>query len=137
MGQLESRIAKMKSSASSDHPHSYGRRLLPHVVDERAKTGYARPYASIAKSQNPADGFEDISYARFANAINRACHWLDAELSKYIEQKDVYAYLGPNDLRYAILFLATMKTSRKVCFILISLFSKSGTNLLDVVSVDP
>ena len=93
---------------------SLGSMLWPSLVDHIATSGYSRPYASIARSQDPADGFEDISYARLANAVNRACHWLDSNLSKCMEKSDTFAYLGPNDLRYVILGCAALKTSRKV-----------------------
>jgi hypothetical protein len=100
--------------ATSHDITSYGKRLLPHIVDERARSGYERPYAMFPRSVDPAEGFRSISYACIANAVNRACWWLDAELSRDDEKEYAFAYLGSNDLRYIILVLATMKTSRKV-----------------------
>jgi hypothetical protein len=78
---------------------SYGKRLLPHIVDERAKAGYERPYAmypisepqsstpshtintypldiprpSTATSRDASNKFQSISYARLSNAVNRVC----------------------------------------------------------------
>lgn len=88
--------------------------LLAHIVDEKAQSGYSRPYAMIPVSKDPSDGFKAISYARLANAVNRAAWWLDLELPKTMDKKEPYAYIGPNDLRYYILFLASMKTERQV-----------------------
>ena len=93
---------------------NFGRRLLPHIVDERARSGYERPYALFPRSRDPSEGFQSISYACLANAVNRACWWLDAELSRDDEKEHPFAYLGPNDLRYIIFVIATMKTGRKV-----------------------
>jgi acyl-coenzyme A synthetase/AMP-(fatty) acid ligase len=93
---------------------TYGKRLLPHIVDARAKSGYARPYALYPRTKDPADGFQEISYARLANAVNRAAWWLDQNLREAEEKENAFAYFGANDLRYVIFVLATMKTGRKV-----------------------
>jgi hypothetical protein len=93
---------------------SIGRRLLPHIIDERAKNGYERPYALYPLTKDPADGFKAISYARLANAINRASWWLEKELPRAEEKQHAFAYLGANDLRYVVFVLATIKTGRKV-----------------------
>jgi hypothetical protein len=49
-----------------------------------------------------------------ANAVNRASWWLEKTLTSEEEKENAFVYLGPNDLRYLILVLATMKTGRKV-----------------------
>jgi acyl-coenzyme A synthetase/AMP-(fatty) acid ligase len=90
---------------------TYGKRLLPHIVDVRAKAGYSQAFAMYPKSVNAAEGFRSISYVEIANAVNRVSWWLDAELG---EKEDTFVYFGPNDLRYIILVLATIKTGRKV-----------------------
>jgi acyl-coenzyme A synthetase/AMP-(fatty) acid ligase len=95
---------------------SYGKRLFPHIIDARAKSGYERPYALYPRTKDPADGFQEISYARFANAVNRAAWWLDENLRETGEKENAFAYFGPSDLRYAIFVLATMKTGRKVFY---------------------
>lgn len=88
--------------------------ILPHIIDERAQSGYSRPFAYIAKSPHAQDGFEAISYSRLANAINRASWWILNELGPLVDEGEVYAYMGPSDLRYLILVVACMKTGRKV-----------------------
>lgn len=87
--------------------------LLPQHVDKLATiASHTRPWALIGRSANPSDGFRSISYAQLSNAVNRAAWWLEANL---LAEKDApCAYLGPNDIRYAILALATIKTRRKV-----------------------
>ncbi|GAD96178.1 NRPS-like enzyme, putative [Paecilomyces variotii No. 5] len=92
----------------------YGKRLFPHVIDERAQSGSSRPFAYIAKSPYAQDGFEEISYTRLANAINRASWWIVNELGPLLREGDVFAYMGSNDLRYLILAVAAVKTSRKI-----------------------
>jgi acyl-CoA synthetase (AMP-forming)/AMP-acid ligase II len=91
-----------------------GKRLLPHVVDGRVASGYARPFAMYPRTRDPADGFQSISYARMANAINRVRWWIESELLQPDEKKYPFAYMGTNDLRYIIFLLAIIKTGRKV-----------------------
>lgn len=93
---------------------TFGRRLLPHIIDERARVGYDRPYALYPRNKNPNNGFRSISYSQIANAINRAAWWLEGILGNEEEKENSFVYLGPNDLRYVILVVATMKTERKV-----------------------
>jgi acyl-coenzyme A synthetase/AMP-(fatty) acid ligase len=95
----------------SPNLETYGKRLLPHIVDARAKAGYSQPFAMYAKSIDAAEGFRSVSYAQIANAVNRASWWLDTELG---EKEHTFVYFGPNDLRYIIFVLATIKTGRKV-----------------------
>ncbi|UKZ61257.1 putative NRPS-like protein biosynthetic cluster [Trichoderma atroviride] len=86
----------------------YGRRLIPNVIDERAESDPTKAFASIPRSKDLADGFVDITYALVANAINRASWWLSHSMGN-TETSEVFAYFGPNDLRYPILLVATMK----------------------------
>lgn len=88
---------------------SYGRRLLNNVVDARAAAGHERPYASIPLSSSPRDGFRDISYGAFANAINRCANWLEQSFGTSNGEETI-VYMGPSDLRYHVLALAAVKT---------------------------
>jgi acyl-CoA synthetase (AMP-forming)/AMP-acid ligase II len=92
----------------------YGRRLIPNIIDERAESDPTKAFASIPRSKDLGDGFVDITYALIANAINRASWWLSHSMGN-TETSEVFAYLGPNDLRYPILLVATMKCGYQVC----------------------
>jgi acyl-CoA synthetase (AMP-forming)/AMP-acid ligase II len=91
----------------------YGRRLIPNVIDERAESEPTKAFASIPRSKDLTDGFVDISYALLGNAINRASWWLSQSMGN-ANTSEVFAYLGPNDLRYPILLVATMKCGYQV-----------------------
>lgn len=91
-----------------------GERYLPNILDERAASGYARPVAMFPKYKDVTDGFRTISYAQLANAVNRACWWLEETMPSSEEKAGSFSYFGPNDLRYLIFMIATMKTGRKV-----------------------
>lgn len=91
----------------------YGRRLLPVLVDELSRDDPERPFVSLPRSSDPEDGFEDVTYRIFANAINRAAWWLETKLGKG-QNFEVLAYTGPSDIRYPIIAYATVKVGYKV-----------------------
>lgn len=91
----------------------YGRRLIPHLIDERAQNGWPQPFTSIPRSSNPNDGFKDISYGQFANAINHCAWWMLGNLEKS-QDCNIIAYTGPSDIRYGILTIAAIKSGLKV-----------------------
>ncbi|KAF2687014.1 hypothetical protein K458DRAFT_440924 [Lentithecium fluviatile CBS 122367] len=56
--------------------------------------------------------YHSLTWSQWFCAINKVAHWLDQQLGKSMEGTTV-AYLGPNDIRYAVLLPALMKTGRK------------------------
>ncbi|TVY78498.1 Non-canonical non-ribosomal peptide synthetase FUB8 [Lachnellula suecica] len=96
----------------------YGRRLLLPLIEERARNRHPRPYASIPVSNDIHDGFRDITYALFANAINRCAHWLLSHVERCLPSSDNInlVYFGPNDLRYQILSQAAVKSGHVMFF---------------------
>lgn len=106
----------MRTPLKPNHPPEavkYGNRLVPTLIDERARNDPTKIFASFPRSKDLADGFLDVSYAQLANAINRASWWLSESMSN-AETREVFAYLGPNDLRYPILLVAAMKCGYQV-----------------------
>lgn len=99
---------EMDTEYSSFNCPPYGYRLLPQLIDERADANHRRPFASIPRSQFVEDGFTDISYRTFANAINRCAHWLVQSLGRP-SSTEAIAYLAAPDLRYQILAMAAVK----------------------------
>lgn len=92
----------------------YGRRLLPVELDRIAKADPGRPHCARPRDPtNLALGFEDISYKRIANAVNRTAHWLQRELGKPSGFETV-AYLAAPDLRNVLLTFAVSKVGFQV-----------------------
>ncbi|KAI0469376.1 putative NRPS-like enzyme [Xylaria cf. heliscus] len=82
--------------------------LLPHVVDRLA---HERPDAQYGEWVT-ASGVVKINYAQLANIINGLAWWLVEQLGgpgDYGSHPEVLAYIGPNDVRYSALVLATLK----------------------------
>lgn len=91
----------------------YGRRLIPTLIDEYAREVPDKTYCFVARSSLIEDGFEAISYSKFADAISHCSLWMESELGRG-RNFDTVAYLGPPDLRTTILIVATIKTGHKV-----------------------
>lgn len=106
----------MGSLDASQSSPAYGQRLLPPLIDERARELPNRIMFSFAKTDDPSDGFLDVTAQQFANAINRAAWWIQSHLGKGSNYPTV-GYLGPGDLRYQILSIALVKVGFKALLI--------------------
>ncbi|KAI1613500.1 hypothetical protein EDD36DRAFT_488589 [Exophiala viscosa] len=105
--------------ARSERPKEscdFGQRLIPHIIDERAITNPDEAYASVPNTGRPQDGFKNISYGTFANAINCCAWWIKEHLGSG-PNFETLVYVGPNDLRFSILTVAAVKTGHKAMFI--------------------
>lgn len=96
-------------------PSQCGERLLPVLIDERAAAHHSRPLFRISVSDKNVDqGFRDISYALFANAINRLTHWMRHNLGRPQHEAQPFVYLASLDLRYHITLMAAVKAGFSV-----------------------
>jgi hypothetical protein len=59
-----------------------GRRLLHVTIDEISAKTPQRIWGSIPRSADLSDGYRDISYRTFANAINRLSWFLELKVGK-------------------------------------------------------
>ncbi|KAK7994340.1 thioester reductase domain-containing protein [Apiospora marii] len=127
--------ASIKKSAKTPS----GNRLIPHIIDDLARREPQREWAQIPVSSDPKDGWRTVTFQQFANAINRCCHKLIERYGQATPGKfPTIAYIGPNDARYLILLVATIKTGYQVLFISprnsqeaqLNLFEKTDCNLI-------
>ncbi|TVY87466.1 Non-canonical non-ribosomal peptide synthetase [Lachnellula willkommii] len=102
-------------TSSNEHPLGYGKRLVPHIIDDRARESPGQLFAAFPKSSRIEDGFQDVTYGQFANAINACAWWIEQEIGKGVDFQTL-AYIGPSDLRYAILTVGALKTGHKAFF---------------------
>lgn len=87
--------------------------LVPKLIDGRAYSEPDRLFCAIPRSTDLKDGLRCITYRHFANAVNKCAWWIEKELGKG-ENFETLAYVGPSDIRYAIITLAAVKTGHKV-----------------------
>lgn len=90
----------------------YGRRLVPQVLDELASTDPHRVYAAIPKTAEVKDGYQDVTVADLARAINFMAKWIEDKFSRSTTFETI-TYIGLSDLKGVVTFLAAVKTGYK------------------------
>lgn len=97
----------------------YGQRLVPQVLDELASTDPQRVYAAIPKTAEVKDGYQDITVADLALAVNFTAKWIEDKFGKSADFETI-TYIGLSDLRGVVTFLAAVKTGYKASVIVSS-----------------
>ncbi|KAH8803002.1 hypothetical protein F5884DRAFT_683230 [Xylogone sp. PMI_703] len=86
------------------------RRLVTHIIDQIAAEDPSRPWISVPRTSDPGDGWRDITYGQFANAINIVAHEYIKEFGTPVPNTfPTIAYIGPNDARYFVYSIAAVK----------------------------
>jgi len=91
----------------------YGQRLMPVVIDELSEKQPEKIFAIIPRTLDLDDGFVNVTYRDFANAINRMAEWLEEKMGRS-SSFETLAYMGPFDLGYFVMLLAACKVGFKV-----------------------
>ena len=93
---------------------SYGRRLLPQVLDDLSSSTPERLYATIPRvTKDLSQGFHDITIKDVACCVNALAWWLQEEIGRS-DSFETLCYIGIPDIRSPILFLAAIKCGYKV-----------------------
>ncbi|KAJ4363131.1 hypothetical protein N0V83_010251 [Neocucurbitaria cava] len=93
--------------------------LLPHVLFKLADKYPDLTYAEY--HINPAtiaDGFRKVTYREMANAVHASAWWIEKNAGKpeVDDGRETMVYIGPNDVRYGILVLASVMVGYKMLF---------------------
>jgi len=97
----------------TEPPAQCGERLLPVVIDEVARDDPDRTFISVPRSSTAAEGYVDISFKKFAAAVNRGAWWLEDHVGKSQQSAPVF-FLGPTDIMYLVILYAAAKTGHLV-----------------------
>lgn len=92
---------------------AYGRRLVPHVLDELAASVPDRVYAAIPKTSNVQDGYRDVTIAELARGVHFMARWLEGTFGKS-QTFETVTYAGLSDLKGITTLLAAIKVGYKV-----------------------
>lgn len=101
---------KIAASELLDNAFAPDVRLIPCAIDEYARSQPHGLFASIPISSSVLDGFRDVTFTDFSNAVNQAAAWLETSEC----QTEPLAYLAPSDLRHIILAVAAVKVGCNV-----------------------
>ncbi|RDA93925.1 hypothetical protein CP533_4548 [Ophiocordyceps camponoti-saundersi (nom. inval.)] len=111
------RVASDLSSRDKSPANRYGHRLLVDVVEGTAKRDPERAFVYQPRTSNPQDGWEALTYREAVNAINELAHTITRELG--VPAKNSFptiCYIGPQDIRYMFILIASVKAGYKVLF---------------------
>jgi len=79
---------------------AYGKRLMPHIVDEWAILEPDRHLYTIPLTTNPSGGFLKVGAKKFADAVNRAAFYLEEALGGKSKTFETLGYTGPSKLSF-------------------------------------
>ncbi len=95
--------------------------LLPHTLFKLAAQYPSATYAEFPVDPNRIeDGYSKITFAEVANAVHMFAWWVEENIGKLKEEDkngtQTLVYMGPNDIRYAVLCLGSVVAGYKVGF---------------------
>ncbi|KAK2045229.1 thioester reductase domain-containing protein [Colletotrichum somersetense] len=117
----------------------YGKRLIPRIIDEIARSEPDREFLSVPRSSDPRDGWKPITFKQIANAVNRVARQIvEKHGAPEPGSFPTLTYIGPNDARYAIITVACIKAGYKTLLISprnsfeaqINLFEKTDCHII-------
>ena len=90
--------------------------LLPNTLFRLASQHPDLIYSEYPHTNRAVDGYRKITYNEVANAVHAAAWWIDEVVGKPAKDdgSETLVYMGPNDLRYAILALGSVMAGYKV-----------------------
>ncbi|KAK3311871.1 Pyoverdine/dityrosine biosynthesis protein-domain-containing protein [Apodospora peruviana] len=93
-----------KAERVSTASNEYGKRLIPHILDDLASTDPDRVIYSVAKSADVSQRMLEISALRMTQAVNKTSWWLNAQIGEATSlSPQTVGYIGPHGLRYVLL----------------------------------
>ncbi|RGP80578.1 hypothetical protein FLONG3_1317 [Fusarium longipes] len=93
--------------------------VLIKLIEKIASEDPERSFVSVPVTDKAQDGWNPVTFLQLENAINYLAHNLSNTIVKSSDDEDfpTIAYIGPNDVRYAIILLACIKAGFKALFI--------------------
>ncbi|KAM3075334.1 hypothetical protein ACMFMG_007227 [Clarireedia jacksonii] len=99
--------------AIPEFPPDCGKRPAACYIHQVAADDPERVCISIPLTLEPRDGFKDITFKQLDKAIDVASTWIETQFG--IGQNfECLPYIGPQDLRYVLLMIASVNTGHKL-----------------------
>ncbi|KAH8702402.1 transferase family protein [Talaromyces proteolyticus] len=95
---------------------SYGRRLIPQIMDNLADTDPDRTVFSLASVLNGNIKLNHVSARQFTRAVDKTAWWLRDQVGTPSAVQPV-VYIGPHDLRHILLTYACVKAGYAAMFL--------------------
>lgn len=102
-------------SSVEDFHHACTTLPLRTLIDEIAARRPNRSFISLPiNNDDLSEGYRDLTYSDFARAVDRCAWWIVSKLGRRESENGrletrTLAYVGPQDVRYAVLILGAVK----------------------------
>lgn len=93
------------------------KRLLSNMVDEVAERNPDQTFCLHPAGPGTAQTWKKFSFRELAIAVNQLSWYID-EHTKESSNQESLAYIGVNDVRYAVFLIACAKVDKVVCIFL-------------------
>ncbi|RMD43204.1 hypothetical protein DV735_g1890, partial [Chaetothyriales sp. CBS 134920] len=114
---------------------SYGRRLIPQIMDSLALAEPDRTVFSVATFPGNSPQFQHISARSFTKAVDKTAWWLQAQVGRPASIQPV-GYIGPHDLRHILLTYASVKAGYAALFLSPKNSTEGALAVLNAVKCD-
>ncbi|RMZ43874.1 putative NRPS-like protein biosynthetic cluster [Aspergillus flavus] len=88
---------------------NFDQRLMCRVVDELAESKPEQLFCVQPISSDLSQGWRNVSMRDLAGAVDYTARWIEMAMGKGFDFQPL-AYIGANDIRYVVFYLACMKT---------------------------
>ncbi|KAI0490870.1 acetyl-CoA synthetase-like protein [Xylaria cf. heliscus] len=92
---------------------AFGRRLMPSVLDELARSDKPKLFGAFPNSNDLSDGFRDITVADIARCVDFTAAWIADHFGRS-NSCETLAYIGIPDFRGVVAFYAAVKCGYKL-----------------------
>ncbi|GMG25989.1 unnamed protein product [Aspergillus oryzae] len=101
---------------------NFDQRLMCRVVDELAESKPEQLFCVQPISSDLSQGWRNVSMRDLAGAVDYTARWIEMAMGKGFDFQPL-AYIGANDIRYVVFYLACMKTGYAPVYLTNGFFS--------------
>ncbi|UKZ61328.1 putative NRPS-like protein biosynthetic cluster [Trichoderma atroviride] len=127
--------ASLQVEKDTERDGSYGRRLIPQIMDSLAARDPGRIVFSLTTARDGSLGRLDVSAKTFTRAVDRLAWWIKDQVGISSSIKPV-GYIGPHDLRHVLLTYASVKAGYSALFLSPKNSTEGALAVLDATKCD-
>ncbi|KAH8127508.1 hypothetical protein FP744_10003361 [Trichoderma asperellum] len=124
-----------QAEKSKGQDGSYGRRLIPQIMDGLAARDPGRIVFSLMTVRDGSLGCRHVSAKVFTRAVDRLAWWIKSQVGISSSNKPV-GYIGPHDLRHVLLTYACVKAGHSALFLSPKNSTEGALAVLDATKCD-
>ncbi|KAK7527343.1 uncharacterized protein IWZ02DRAFT_122405 [Phyllosticta citriasiana] len=108
----------------------YADKPLPRRVEDIAAKDPSRTWMIVPRTSDVNGEYRYITFGEFAKAIDGAARWIEKTIGINKEKRETIAYMGINDVRYAVMIIALMKANKRALLLSLKNSDEAQLHLL-------